>query len=93
MNSLFVSSLFGVVLGAALIGGVAYLYPSQGQPRSTLLAPASAGFAAKGAPDTTNLQTLDSFSGNQSSLIQLLAVIGGPAILGAAVLLLSRRTS
>ncbi len=93
MNSILVGSLFAIVLGAAFIGGIGYLYPSQGQLRSAIASPASAGFAAQGAPNAINPQTLDSFSGSQSSLTQLLAVIGGSAILGAVVLLLSRRAS
>jgi len=93
MNSLFLSSLFAVVLGGVLIGGVAYLYPSQGQLRSTVAAPQSAEFAAKGSAQVINLQTLGSLGGNQSSLTQLLAIIGGSAILGGAVSLVSRRAS
>ena len=93
MNSPYLSSLFAVVLGAALIGGVAYLYPSQGQLRSTVDVPAFAGFAPQGSSQATNPQTLGYLGGNQSSLTQLLAIIGGSAILGGAVSLVSRRAS
>ncbi|TLY01369.1 MAG: hypothetical protein E6K95_06825 [Thaumarchaeota archaeon] len=97
MNSLLLSSLLAVVLGATLIGGVAYLYPSQGQLRSTMAGPAPAEFAAQGSAQGSaqaiNQQTIGSLGGNQSSLTQLLAIIGGSAIIGGAVSLASRRAS
>ena len=93
MNSLLLSSLLAVVLGATLIGGVAYLYPSQGQLRSTMAGPAPAEFAAQGSAQAINQQTIGSLGGNQSSLTQLLAIIGGSAIIGGAVSLASRRAS
>ena len=93
MNSLLLSSLLAVVLGATLIGGVAYLYPSQGQLRSTMAGPAPAEFAALGSAQAINQQTIGSLAGNQSSLTQLLAIIGGSAIIGGVVSLTSRRAS
>src|SRR2546426_3981097 len=95
MNSLFLSSVLAVVLGATHIGGVAYLYPPQGQLRSTIAGPAPAEFAAqgagKGSTQAISQQTIGSLGGNQSSLTQLLAIIGGSAIIGGAVSLASRR--
>ena len=91
MNSLLVSTLFAAVLGVALIGGVSYLYPAQGQSRSIDAAPVFAGYGAQGSGQAVNPQTVGSLSGNQSSLTQLLTIIGGSAILGGAVALVSRR--
>jgi hypothetical protein len=91
MNSLILSSLLAVLLGVALIGGVSYIYPAQGQLRSIDAAPVFAGYGAKGSAQVVSPQTLGSLGGNQSSLAQLLAVIGGSSILGAAVSIISRR--
>lgn len=93
MNSLLISSLFAVFLGVALIGGVSYLYPAQGQLRSTVAAPTSAEYGAKGSAQAVNPQTVGTLGGNQSSLTQLLTIIGGSAIIGGAVSLAARRAS
>lgn len=93
MNPVFVSSLFAVVLGVALIGGVSYLYPSQGQLRTTVAGPAFAELAPQGSAQAINPQTIGSLAGNQSSLTQFLTIIGSSAVLGVAVSLMSRRAS
>ena len=93
MNSILASSLFAVVLGVALIGGVSYLYPAQGQLRSTVAAPVFAGYGAQGSAQVVNPQTVGSLGGSQSSLTQLLAIIGVSAIISGAVSLATRRAS
>lgn len=93
MKSLFFRSMIGVILGVGLVTGLAYLFPSRGQPAWTIATPAAAEFVGHGGASAGSPQALGSIGGGQFSLSSLFIVLATSGVLATAILLISRRES